>query len=699
MLGQYGVDQLRGVGPKTRDRLAKVNIHNVFDLLFHLPRDYQDRHTHEPIKNCRPDVTTTVCVETVSAHVAFGKRRQLVCQVRDDTGTMVLRFFHFNAAQKKLFSEPGTQLRCFGQVRRHHPRGVCMIHPEYQLLDDTSVLEHSKEDGYYTPIYPTTAGLQQSTFQQLIPQALALFQGLPDECVNILSERVRLEHGLSSVRDALVFVHKPPLTVDLAVLRQRVHPLQQRLVLEELVATQWGMAQRQETHAHASPELLCGEGSDAQAWQKCLLAELPFQMTGAQERVCAEIRSDMERHTPMMRLLQGDVGSGKTLVAAMTAIQALANGYQVAIMAPTELLVRQHVATMTPWLATLGISVLPLLGSQKTAEKKAVLERMQSDEVLCVVGTHALFQESVSFHRLGLVICDEQHRFGVAQRLRLQNKGQESTPHQLVMTATPIPRSLAMVAYAHCDQSILDELPPGRQPVTTAVCSLSKREAMMERVAGLCKAGAQVYWVCPLVRESDSLQVQAAEVTASMLREAWPDLAVGLLHGQLPADEKNQVMGDFAEGRCQVLVATTVIEVGIDVPNASVMVIEHAERFGLAQLHQLRGRVGRGSRESHCVLMYQGPLSKDARYRLDVMRQHADGFAVAEADLKQRGPGEIMGTEQAGHWQFRLLDLVADEALMPLAQTLLKSLPSPLSPNQRALLLAWTNGSLAYLSA
>ncbi len=698
MLGQYGVDQLRGVGPKTAERLSKIHINTVFDLLFHLPRDYQDRHTHEPISKCKPDSLATVRVTTVSARIAFGKRRQLICEVKDPTGTMVLRFFHFNASQKALFSEPGTELMCYGQVRRHHPRGLCLIHPEYHCADEDEPVAQDGS-GYYTPVYSTTAGLQQKMFHQLIPQALALFQTLPDECVNVLPEVLRKKHDLASVRDALLFIHKPPLSVDSELLQERAHSLQQRLALEELIATQWGMMQREKKQVLGSVSLSCAKGSVAEQWQERLLATLPFTMTQAQKRVCDEIRVDCESTTPMMRLVQGDVGSGKTLVAVLSAVQALANGYQVAFMAPTELLVRQHVATITPWLLDLGIKVLTLVGSQKAAQRRAVLEEINSDTPVCVVGTHALFQDSVSFGRLGLVICDEQHRFGVAQRLRLQEKGDSITPHQLVMTATPIPRSLAMIAYAHCSHSVIDELPPGRQPVQTSVCSLSQREKAMERVAALCDEGAQVYWVCPLVRESDKLQVQAAEVTAVHLQESWPKLAVSVLHGQLPTEEKIAVMADFVSGKCQVLVATTVIEVGVDVPNASVMVIDHAERFGLAQLHQLRGRVGRGSKQSYCVLLYQAPLSQEARYRLDVMRRCIDGFAVAEADLAQRGPGEMMGTDQAGHWEFRLLDLVADQGLIPLAQELLASLSLPLTPNQQALLSAWTNGSLAYLSA
>ncbi len=697
MLDQYPVSQLRGVGPKTLQRLHKINIHSIFDLLLHLPRQYEDRSTCYSIASIMPEQYARVEAEICSARVVFGRRRQLVCEIKDDTGHLQLRFFHFNAQQKAALSATGERITCYGQLRRQSAGTRTMIHPEY-AIGEAALAKVSTER--LTPIYPSTTGLQQASFHQLIQQALHFLQQMPDALIEILPEALRTQHELPAIREALAYVHQPPLDADCAQLQARQHPMQQRLMLEELLAHQWGAQQNRTQTPLRAIAFDVGVGSAGRRLQDRLRAQCPFTLTGAQERVIAEIAADCQRSQPMMRLLQGDVGSGKTLVAAMCACLAVAQGGQVAVMVPTEILAQQHYAAFQGFLGALDVQVESLMGSQNTAQRRESLHAIAMGQAQVVVGTQALFQEAVTFANLLLVITDEQHRFGVKQRLSLQEKARQDTwPHQLIMTATPIPRSLSMVAFAHCDQSIIDELPPGRQPIVTSVISSSKMAQVAARIAQQCADGAQCYWVCPLVEESESLACQAVTVRFEVLQALLPQCRVACLHGQMPAADKTAVMQAFHRGETQVLVSTTVIEVGVDVPNASMMIIEDATRFGLAQLHQLRGRVGRGTRASYCVLLYQTPLSRQARQRLAIMREHADGFAIANEDLKMRGPGALLGQAQAGFDCFRLLQLQDELRVLPLAQQLLADMPAQPYTAQHALLHAWTRQALQYLMA
>jgi ATP-dependent DNA helicase RecG len=656
------VRELRGVGPALAAKLADCGVHRVEDLLFHLPLRYQDRTRVTPIGALREGVDAVVEGEIRAADVVFGRRRSLVARLQDGSGTITLRFFHFSAAQKNNLS-PGTQLRCFGQVRRGGS-GLEMYHPEYRQVPGNGgggALEPVEEA--LTPIYPTTAGIGQNQWRKLCGQALTHLRH--SQPADLLPPGHRYPYALA---EAIQYLHAPPPDAPLELLREGCHPAQLRLALEELVAHHLSLrhlrAQQQQEGAPPLPprkELL-----------QAFLGTLPFAPTAAQRRVLAEIAADLARPLPMLRLVQGDVGSGKTLVAAGAALQAIANGYQVAIMAPTEILAEQHWRTFSQWFAPLSIGMEWLSGRTRGKQRTAALARIADGEAALVIGTHALFQSDVGFSRLGLVIVDEQHRFGVHQRLALTEKAapEAGRPHQLVMTATPIPRTLSMVAYADLDCSVIDELPPGRQPVSTVLIDSSRRADVVERVANACSRGRQAYWVCTLIEESDALQAQAAEATAGELRQALPQLQVGLVHGRLKPAEKDAVMAAFKAGELALLVATTVIEVGVDVPNASLMIIENPERLGLAQLHQLRGRVGRGSDASHCVLLYQSPLSASGRQRLGALRESTDGFYIAEKDLELRGPGEVLGTRQTGLMEFRVAELPAHNHLLDEVQAL-----------------------------
>ncbi|GMG86103.1 ATP-dependent DNA helicase RecG [Biformimicrobium ophioploci] len=673
-LHQVPVTTLKGVGARLAETLGKLDIHNLQDLLLHLPQRYQDRTRITPIGGVAPGAEVVIEGEVRGADIVYGRRRSLVCRLQDNTGTITLRFFHFTAAQKARLAT-GTRVRCFGEARRGSS-GLELYHPESQVCDS----ELPQLAASLTPVYPLTEGITQQRLRALIEQALGYLEShpparlLPD---TLLPAPLRLELGV-----ALRYLHTPPTNVDLAALAEGEHPCQQRLAIEELLAHHLSLvALRLRAQSHDAIPL-----PQAPPLQAEFLAQLPFGLTGAQQQVATEIGADLARSQPMMRLVQGDVGSGKTVVAALAAMQAVAQGYQVAIMAPTEILAGQHLQNFRAWLAPLGIHTGWLSGSQKVAERRAQLAAIASGEAQVVVGTHALFQDGVDYHNLALVIIDEQHRFGVRQRLALGRKGSGgSMPHQLIMTATPIPRTLAMSAYADLDCSIIDELPPGRQPVNTVAIDASRREQVIERVRAAVREGRQAYWVCTLIEESEALEAQAAEVTATELAELLPELRIGLVHGRLPQAEKDRVMAAFKGAELDLLVATTVIEVGVDVPNASLMIIENPERLGLAQLHQLRGRVGRGSTASHCVLLYSTPLSMNGKARIAAMRQYSDGFAIAEEDLRLRGPGEILGTRQTGDLQYKIADLQRDAGLLPLVQRMAAS--SELAAPARALLV------------
>lgn len=683
------VSLLKGVGPRVAEKLHKLGISTLQDLLFHLPFRYQDRTRVVPVGSLRPGDEAVIEGEVELTEVAFGRRRMLLSRLSDGTGSILLRFFHFSAAQQANLGR-GTRLRCYGEVRAGKTM-LEMIHPEYRSVDAEHAL--TTED-CLTPIYPTTEGVHQLKLRDLTEQVLyrlrhtngGLQEWLPDEVLKKLE--------LPSLQEAVLLLHRPPPDVSLQSLEQGTHPAQVRLAFEELLAHHLSLRQLRARVQQTPAPVLPVSGQ----LQVQFLQGLAFELTGAQQRVIHEIQQDISRPLPMLRLVQGDVGSGKTVVAAAAALSAFAADYQVALMAPTELLAEQHFRNFQNWFHPLGIEVGWLSGKLKASERKRVLSVMQSGDARMVVGTHALFQEEVRFDDLALVIIDEQHRFGVHQRLALREKGSHEgrQPHQLIMTATPIPRTLAMTAYADLDLSIIDELPPGRKPVTTVVLPESRRDEVVLRVRNACASGSQAYWVCTLIEESEVLQCQAAEDTAAQLHEALPELRVALVHGRMKAADKEEVMARFKAGDVDLLVATTVIEVGVDVPNASVMIIENAERLGLAQLHQLRGRVGRGTLESSCVLMYHGPLSQMARQRLAVMRETNDGFVIAQKDLEIRGPGEVLGTRQTGILQLRVADILRDQPLMPAvheaAKTILQEYPDRVAP----LVRRWLGESLRY---
>lgn len=646
---------LKGIGPALATRLNQLGLHNTRDLLFHLPHRYEDRTRLAAIGSIKMGDLVQIEGEVVGTSIQFGRRRSLLCMLKDRSGVIALRFFHFSAAQKKAL-DSATRMRCFGEVRRGRS-GFEMFHPEYQLLAEGEQLPVAE---VLTPVYPTTEGLQQGRLRKIIGQALNQLERNPPR--DLLPESLLQPFRLPSLAAAIAMVHSPPADAPQAWLSDGANPGQKRLAFEELLAHRLCMRRyRSSSDQLAGPKL-----TEDPALTRGLLQQLGFTLTGAQQRACAEIAADLESGQPMLRLLQGDVGSGKTVVAAIAALQAIASGYQVALMAPTEILAEQHLLTFRQWLEPLGVTVGWLSGKSKGKQRRETLEALVSGECRLLVGTHALFQDEVIYQRLGLVIVDEQHRFGVHQRLALRDKaaGDDSNPHQLVMTATPIPRTLAMSAYADLDSSVLDELPPGRTPVNTALVSAQRRDQVVARISSACAGGNQAYWVCTLIEESESLQAQAAEATAEQLRELLPTLAIGLIHGRLKAAEKAAIMASFKAGEISLLVATTVIEVGVDVPNASLMVIENPERLGLAQLHQLRGRVGRGHKESHCILLYQNPLSETGKQRLQVMRESTDGFYIAERDLQIRGPGQVLGTQQTGLMTFRIADISRDAGML-----------------------------------
>ncbi|MDD5383385.1 MAG: ATP-dependent DNA helicase RecG [Gallionella sp.] len=662
------------ISPATLARLAKLGIHHRSDLLLHLPLRYEDETHLAPIATLQPGMNVQVQGVITHSAVAFRPRRTLVCRLQDNGSELYLRFLNFYPSQQKQLAE-GKQIRAVGEARMGY-YGLEMVHPKCRAVDDDTPLQPS-----LTPVYPTTAGLSQAVLRKLIVNALdtlPLAETLPD----VLLQKMKLAGFADSVR----LLHNPPPDVSAASLEQRSHAAWRRIKFDELLAQQLSMrAYHRERGKRAAPKLAPQHRLTAQ-----LIKDLPFALTSAQQKVYAEIGRDLAQPHPMQRLLLGDVGSGKTVVAALAALQVIENGYQVAFMAPTEILAEQHYLKLRDWLAPLGIAPVWLSGSLKKKEKQLAAERIASGETLLAIGTHALFQEQVSFHQLGLTIVDEQHKFGVQQRLALRNKGkldvgraastgsghasarhvglkpdlQMMEPHQLMMSATPIPRTLAMSYYADLDVSVIDELPPGRMPVVTKLASDTRREEVFAKVRVACLEGRQAYWVCPLIDESEALQLQTAIETHETLRAAFPELKVGLAHGKLDSAEKARVMAAFKAGELQLLVATTVIEVGVDVPNASLMVIDHAERMGLAQLHQLRGRVGRGVAQSLCILLYQQPLSELARARLKIIFENSDGFVIAQQDLQLRGPGELLGARQSGVAMLRFADIGTDEDLL-----------------------------------
>ncbi|OOF14329.1 MULTISPECIES: ATP-dependent DNA helicase RecG [unclassified Salinivibrio] len=688
MLNAVSVETLAGVGAKMAKKLTKLGLYTVQDVLFHLPYRYEDRTRVWPIASLLPGQTATVEGEVTHNDTVFGRRRMLTVRIHDGNGALTLRFFNFNAAMKNSLAI-GKHVKAYGELKRGK-HGLEIIHPDYKVFSEPTELALEET---LTPVYPTTEGLRQATLRSLTDQALAL---LDKSGVQELLPEGLYDRQLS-LRDALHLLHRPPPEVSLEALQAGQHPAQRRLIIEELLAQHLSMLSVRHQAQAVSATPLPPNGALSQQ----LLANLPFSPTGAQSRVVDEISRDLAKPVPMMRLVQGDVGAGKTLVAVLAALQAIEHGYQVALMAPTELLAEQHAVNFAQWLEPLGIQVGWLAGKLKGKARDAELARIASGEAKMVVGTHALFQAHVDFDQLALVIIDEQHRFGVHQRLALWEKGEQqgAHPHQLIMTATPIPRTLAMTAYADLDTSIIDELPPGRTPIQTVAVPDTRRDDIIARVSAACSEGRQAYWVCTLIEESDALEAQAAEDTATALKAALPHLAVGLVHGRMKAAEKQAVMQAFKQGELHLLVATTVIEVGVDVPNASLMIIENPERLGLAQLHQLRGRVGRGSVASHCVLLYHAPLSKTASQRLGVLRESNDGFVIAQRDLDIRGPGELLGTRQTGLAEFKIADLVRDQALIPEVQKLAHHLHQHYPQHAAAIIARWLGHKTHYSNA
>lgn len=686
LLNAIPLNTLSGIGPSLVNKFARLGLESLQDLLLHLPARYEDRTKRYPIGEALPGMTVTVQGEVLNSDISFGRKRMLTCRLRDESGVLTLRFFHFNAAMKNSLS-PGQWVTAYGEIRRGQ-LGSEIIHPEWHVISERSEITLAAA---LTPVYPTTEGVRQATLRSAIDQALKLLDITP--VPELLPPE--LSGALMSLADALRMLHRPPPEISLDDLALGRHPAQRRLILEELLAHNLSMlavragVQKDRALPLRADNLL----------SRRFLAALPFSPTGAQRRVVAEITQDLARDVPMMRLVQGDVGSGKTLVAALAALCAISDGRQVALMAPTELLAEQHAQNFRDWFAPLGIEVGWLAGKQKGKARQAQQEAISDGRVSMIVGTHAIFQEQVRFAGLALVIIDEQHRFGVHQRLALWEKGvaQGFHPHQLIMTATPIPRTLAMTAYADLDTSVIDELPPGRTPVTTVAIPDTRRAEIIQRVRQAClQEQRQAYWVCTLIEDSDMLEAQAAEATWQELQSALPELRVGLVHGRMKALEKQQLMLAFKAGEVQLLVATTVIEVGVDVPNASMMIIENPERLGLAQLHQLRGRVGRGAVASHCVLLYKSPLSKTAQSRLQVLRDNNDGFVIAQRDLEIRGPGELLGTRQTGNAEFRVADLLRDQAMIPEVQRLARHIHQHHPDSARALIERWMPERVRY---
>ena len=683
------MEALKGVGPKVAERLQRLQIFTVQDLLFHLPIRYQDRTRIRPVGALRSGEECVVIGTIEHSEVVFRKRRMLLVSVEDGTGRVLLRFFYFNKSQRSNLS-CGVKIRCFGEIRRGL-KGPEMVHPEYEILHQD---EPAKVEDHLTPIYPTTEGLHQLSLRRLTSQALQWSSRHDEPSLDLLPSPPRIDGQNISILDALKFVHRPPPEADTESLTAGKHPMQRRLAFEELLAQQLSLSklrlqmQKQDAISIQSESKLYNS----------LVNELEFELTDAQKKVIKTVFSDLANDFPMLRLVQGDVGSGKTLVAIAGCLQAIEAGYQAVMMAPTEILAEQHLRNFSLWLEPLGVRLAWLSGKLTISKANEMKELIASGTADAIIGTHALFQQGVEFKNLALVVIDEQHRFGVHQRLALREKGIKDGmhPHQLIMTATPIPRTLAMTAYADLDYSVIDELPPGRKPISTIAIPMERRQEVVDRVANACRNGQQAYWVCTLVEESEALQCQAAEDVYRELNQLLRGVKVGLVHGRMKGKEKDAVMQSFTAKKIDLLVATTVIEVGVDVPNASLMIIENAERLGLAQLHQLRGRVGRGTEESSCVLVFDPPLTENAKTRIDTMRNTNDGFKIAQVDLEIRGPGEVLGTRQTGMLQLRIANIMRDQDLIPLVQETAKQLLNDYPKKVDAVIQRWLGRSTEY---
>lgn len=693
LLNRIPLAKLAGIGPSLEKKFFALGIKSVQDLLLHFPLRYEDRSTSSAISDVAIGETTTILGRIIKSEIITTKRKMLLCYIQDDSGIAILRFLNFNMGMKTAMAS-GKWVRAYGEIKRgsHYPE---MIHPQFNIQskkeESPSFSEPNEER--FTPIYSTTYGLTQNVIRKAIQSALILLKR--NQPAEILP--VSISNGYLSVVESLDIIHNPSLTTNVDQLIDGEHPAIKRFVFEELLAYHLSMlfikVDNQKQHSYLM--------HSNKRYSQPFLASLPFEPTNAQKRVVQDIYQDMAKSVPMMRLVQGDVGSGKTLVAALAALNAIENNKQVVLMAPTEILAEQHFHNFYRWFEPLGIKVELLTGRLTAKNKKRRYDDIELGEISMLIGTHAVFVEKVKFFQLGLVIIDEQHRFGVNQRLSLWEKGikDECHPHQLIMTATPIPRTLAMTVYADLDVSIIDELPPGRTPISTIVIPNSRRDEIIERVNQACIDNRQVYWVCTLVEESETLDAQAAEMLVAELQERLPHLIIALVHGKMKSDQKQSVMQDFKDGKIQLLVATTVIEVGVDVPNASLMIIENAERLGLAQLHQLRGRVGRGTAISHCVLMYQAPLSKIAQARMKVMRESNDGFVIAQKDLEIRGSGEILGTRQIGVANFKVVDLIRDQHLINEVQKASYYLQKNYPESANQLIECWLPDREKYINA
>ncbi|HBA67112.1 MAG TPA: ATP-dependent DNA helicase RecG [Methylococcaceae bacterium] len=680
------VASLGGIGKQTASKLEKLGIRSCQDLIFHLPHRYEDRTRIQAIGTLKPGMTALIKGKVELTDTLLRGRKSLICRISDGTGFISLRFFHFSAAQLTQLS-PGTYISCFAEVR-HGYAGLEMIHPDYKILKTP---EQTVTEDTLTPVYPLTEGLSQSILRKAIKQTLNLhLKHLTDWLPESLLQRFHYP----TLIEAVNFLHAPSERITAETLLQNDNPARKRLAFEELLSHHLSLrVVREQAREQPAPPFTIDETT-----RRHFLKSLPFQLTGAQQRVITEIEADCSQQQPMLRLVQGDVGSGKTVVSAYAALLALATGYQVAVMAPTELLAEQHFRNFSAWFDRFQTQIIFLTGQIKGNTRKAALETLEDGSADIVIGTHALFQESVTFKKLGLIVIDEQHRFGVHQRMALRDKGRNAgiRPHQLVMTATPIPRTLAMLQYSDLDISIIDELPPGRKPIVTSVIPSERREEVIARIGHWVAQKRQAYWVCTLIEESEALQCEAAEKTTELLTQVLPDIRIGLIHGRMKAADKDAVMQDFKNHRIDLLVATTVIEVGVDVPNAGLMIIENPERLGLSQLHQLRGRVGRGKDDSYCLLLYQSPLSDTARHRLGILRDTNDGFVIAEKDLELRGPGEVMGTRQTGQMQFKIADLDRDTDLLDNIPTIAESLIHHSPDAVQPLIKRWLGETVNY---
>ena len=646
-LSNLPVESLKGVGPSLQNKLLRIGIKTVEDIVFHLPYRYEDRTRISPIGSVVTGGAYLLEGRISEIKIMYGRRRSLLAFLEDSSGRIGLRFFYFSKRQQENLDSL-KKVRCYGAVRQG-ATGPEIYHPEYS---EAKIENHEPQN--LTPIYPSTEGMTQSRYRKIVSEALSQLDRLPLEDLTSMGSSTNLT-------TCLQYLHQPPADAETDLLNEGKHPAQRRLSLDELTAHQVRIRLlREELKSLKAPKL----SIPGKLYNK-VIDEFGFQLTNAQKLVSAEISENMLNDFPMHRLVQGDVGSGKTVLAALASVHAHENGLQTALMAPTELLAEQHLATLETWLRPIGVKICLLSANVRGVARKELMQKINEGEIDLAIGTHALFQKEVGFKNLGLVIIDEQHRFGVNQRLALRKKGasENSSPHQIIMTATPIPRTLSMGFYTEMDVSILDELPPGRTPIKTSVLSSERREDIIAQVNFACQSGRQAYWVCTLINESETLECEAAEKVSSELQEKLPKVSIGLVHGGLTSQEKNRRMQEFKKGDLDLLVCTTVIEVGVDVPNASLMIIENSERLGLAQLHQLRGRVGRGSEASHCLLLYKKPLGAISRQRLDVMRTSNDGFFIAEKDLEMRGPGEIFGTLQSGELRLKIADLQRDKEI------------------------------------